>query len=580
MFQRTGTLDCVIYFSLPVLPRAIYCRMAAEAENHRQLINSLEEASVLLDRSGVVLHSNAQFKALLGEDKPEQKAMLDLIPDLPRQWLETSLEADEVSAFIFDSSVTNSALLVSILPSEEYMIMMLWEKEQELPTMVQLQNLVPFGILLLDSRGEILKSNPSGGRLLGLLSTKNVNLNSIWVMSRDRANRRRPEERAPWNRALEQGRSVHMGPVSLGQCVLDIHCIPIQSKSRQVLVVLQDMYREHRNQNRLRNALEINRSINALLMDLLRVPGPEETIHRALRGALELIDADECFLITEEEAGSRIAFVEGSRKDLMGRENPVDPWQVDPALRKEGALLIRRMETIQSLVPDLAPHEYRGCLAASVLYEKNRRGLVLILRKHHRFKSRERRILQLLVPALSAAIFKFRYEARLNLLATTDPLTGLYNRRRFFAVLESAVRDEESPALLQMDLDLFKQINDSLGHQAGDRVLEVLAAELKRRETDGITAARTGGEEFMILLRKGQAENYRSVAEDLRQAVESLIIDWEPEPIRITLSIGGTRYTPGEKLADFYARADKLLYQAKESGRNRCCFESLSVSRS
>ena len=577
MFQRTGGVDCVIYFSLPNPWEPIYCCMADRAENHRQLLNSLEEAAVLLDRDGIVYHSNSMFRSLIGNQKPESRSLKELLPAIPEQWLHTSLESDEVSAFVFHSPVVGCSLLASVLPGDQYRILMIWKKEEELPSMVQLQNLIPFGILLLDTNGNILKCNPAGRKLLDLSSSGFTNLNRVWSQSRDRANRRRPQEHAPWSRALEQGKSIHVGPVSLAQSVLDIHCIPIQSESGQVLVVLQDMHREHRNQNRLRNALEINRSINSLLMDLLRVPGPEETIHRALRGALELIEADDCLMITEEDSGSRISFVEGTLKDLVGQVNSVDPWEFDPALRKEGALLIRNMDALPQLVPGIKPGEYRGCLAASVLYEKNRRGLVLILRKASRFKSRERRILQLLVPALSAAIFKFRYEARLNLMATTDPLTGLFNRRRFFAVLESAVRDKTPPAILQMDLDLFKQINDSLGHQAGDRVLEVLAAELKSMETDGVTAARTGGEEFMILMRNEFASRYREISEELRKSVEQLEIEWDPEPIQFTLSIGATRYIPGEKLADFYARADKLLYQAKESGRNQSCFESVSI---
>ena len=570
-------MTCVIYFSLPGPREPIYCCMADRAENHRQLLNSLEEAAVLLDRDGIVHHSNSMFRNLIGNKKPENKPLTELLPAMPEQWLRTSLEADEVSAFVFPSRVVGCPLLASVLPSDQYRILMIWKKEEELPSMAQLQNLIPFGILLLDHKGNILRCNPAGRRLLDPTNSGYTNINKVWSQSRDRANRRRPQEHAPWNRALEQGKTIHMGPVNLAQFVVDIRCIPIQSDSGQVLVVIQDMHREHRNQNRLRNALEVNRSINSLLMDLLRVPGPEETIHRALRGALELIEADDCLMITEEEYGSRIAFVEGTQKNLVGRENKVDPWEFDPALRKEGALLIRNMEALPQLVPGIEPGEYRGCLAASVLYEKNRRGLVLILRKANRFQSRERRILQLLVPALSAAIFKFRYEARLNLMATTDPLTGLFNRRRFFAVLESAVRDREPPAILQMDLDLFKQINDSLGHQAGDRVLEVLAGELKSLETDGITAARTGGEEFMILLRDEFASKYREISEKLRKSVERLEIEWDPEPIRFTLSIGATRFIPGEKLADFYARADKLLYQAKESGRNQSCFEPVSI---
>ncbi|MCB1169694.1 MAG: sensor domain-containing diguanylate cyclase [Leptospiraceae bacterium] len=555
--------------------------MAGKAEKYRRLLNSLEEAGALLDRKGRIQHSNSIFRDLFAE-KPEGKGLKELLPEIDPNWLLPSLQSGEVSAFLFDSPGLGADCLATLLPGEEFTTLMLWPgNATRMPSLDQLQNLVPFGLALISDDGSILQTNAACRRLLDL-SGESENLNTIWNNSRDRSGRKRPLERAPWNRALEPGnaiRNVRMGPVQLSGSILELHCIPIQSDQRRlVLVVLQDMHREQRNQKRLRDALELNRSINTLLMDLLRVPGPEDTIHRALQGALELIGGDECLLITEEDGGSRIAFVEGSRQDLIEKQSNVDPWILEPGLQKEGAFLIRRVAALDSLIPGIQK-KYRGCLAASVLYEKDRRGLVLLLQKDQRFKSRERRILQLLVPALSAAIFKFRYEARLNRLATTDPLTGLLNRRRFFAILESAVRENTPPALLQMDLDWFKQINDSLGHQAGDRVLEVLAAELKRWEEKGAVAARTGGEEFMVLLRGKMAEKYRKVAEELRQAVEKLKIEWDPDPIRFTVSIGGTRYVEGEKLSDFYARADKLLYEAKEGGRNQVCFETVPLNQ-
>lgn len=543
--------------------------MADQAEKYRQILNSLEEAGALLDRDGRILHANATLKSLVPDC--EHGHLLELFPEIQEDWLSSSLENHEVSAFVFESSVLGTCL-VTLLPSDELITLMLWEKSQRLPSLDQMHNLVPYGLVLVSSEGEILKANQAARTLLDANSS---NINRIWDLLRDRSGRKRPRERAPWNRALQQGKTIRTGPIELGSATVDLHCLPIQSKeSSQVLVVLQDMHREIRNQKRLRDALELNRSINDLLMDLLRVPGPEETIHRALRGTLELVGGDECLFITEEKEGCRIAFVEGQARDLVDRTSSVDPWMVEPALQKEGAFLLRRVTPLVSLVPNI--DSYRGCLAASVLYEKDRRGLILLLNRG-RFRSRERRILQLLVPALSAAIFKYRYEARLNLLATTDPLTGLLNRRRFFAILESSIREIPAPALLQMDLDLFKQINDSLGHQAGDRVLEGLAEELRRWESNGAVPARTGGEEFMVLLRGDQAVNYVEVAQKLRKAVEQLVIEWDPEPIRFTVSIGATRFVPGEKLSDFYARADKLLYEAKEGGRNQVCAESVPL---
>ena len=91
-------MDCVIYFSLPVLRESIYCCMADQAK-YKQLLNSLEEAAVMLDRSGKVLHSNPIFRELAGLQKPESAAMTDIFPEIPESWLADSLQAGDVAAF-------------------------------------------------------------------------------------------------------------------------------------------------------------------------------------------------------------------------------------------------------------------------------------------------------------------------------------------------------------------------------------------------------------------------------------------------------------------------------------------------
>ena len=161
-------MTCVIYFSLPGPREPIYCCMADRAENHRQLLNSLEEAAVLLDRDGIVHHSNSMFRNLIGNKKPENKPLTELLPAMPEQWLRTSLEADEVSAFVFPSRVVGCPLLASVLPSDQYRILMIWKKEEAQYSEVVLSKVLqPTSLMIVDPLRE-----PAGFGVLILHTTQ------------------------------------------------------------------------------------------------------------------------------------------------------------------------------------------------------------------------------------------------------------------------------------------------------------------------------------------------------------------------------------------------------------------------
>jgi len=163
-------------------------------------------------------------------------------------------------------------------------------------------------------------------------------------------------------------------------------------------------------------------------------------------------------------------------------------------------------------------------------------------------------------------------EDRLEELATTDALTGLKNRRRFDAEIDTewrrAVRSKTPVALLMIDADHFKSYNDNYGHQAGDQVLVGIAiciSDSIRRAGD--CAARFGGEEFAVLLPGIAAVDALVVAENIRRKVEL----WAEDPQVTTVSIGVASMTPsaGLEWSDLIAAADKALYAAKANGRNQ-----------
>jgi diguanylate cyclase (GGDEF)-like protein len=163
--------------------------------------------------------------------------------------------------------------------------------------------------------------------------------------------------------------------------------------------------------------------------------------------------------------------------------------------------------------------------------------------------------------------------ARVQLLATTDGLTGVDNRRHFFALAEQdlarAPDHHEPMTAVMVDIDHFKQVNDRYGHQVGDQVIQAVAERVRRtlRSTDRF--ARYGGEEFVILLRD-QAPNPTEVGERLRRAVADTPIDSDAGALPVTVSVGVYVFDPSRSLLpEALDRADAALYRSKQSGRNR-----------
>ncbi|MBB4312714.1 sensor domain-containing diguanylate cyclase [Roseospira marina] len=172
-------------------------------------------------------------------------------------------------------------------------------------------------------------------------------------------------------------------------------------------------------------------------------------------------------------------------------------------------------------------------------------------------------------------------ELELGQAALTDTLTGLPNRRAFQKHASRAVTDRSADtAVLMVDIDHFKQINDSLGHAAGDEALRALARMLRAALRDTDLVARMGGEEFAILLAENVAEAY-DVAERIRQAVASTImrvtdLSGQPQDLSLTVSLGlaAQHPTDGQETLDvLLSRADRALYSAKRAGRNRVCVD-------
>jgi diguanylate cyclase (GGDEF)-like protein len=163
----------------------------------------------------------------------------------------------------------------------------------------------------------------------------------------------------------------------------------------------------------------------------------------------------------------------------------------------------------------------------------------------------------------------------LERLARVDPLTGLFNRRyfeeRFYSEFSRSQRYRVPICCLMLDIDHFKRVNDTRGHQAGDCALKELALTLRRTLRDVDLTARYGGEEFVAILPETALREGIRAAERLRASVEANVFEHEGKPLKITVSIGVASYpVPGINDPEALLRvADDALYRAKEHGRNR-----------
>jgi diguanylate cyclase (GGDEF)-like protein len=166
----------------------------------------------------------------------------------------------------------------------------------------------------------------------------------------------------------------------------------------------------------------------------------------------------------------------------------------------------------------------------------------------------------------------------LKLLASIDPLTKLYNRRYFIElsepILDLAKRNNTNTAVIMLDIDKFKNVNDTYGHNIGDEVLVALALKLQEISRKSDVASRWGGEEFLILLPNTDINGALIIAEKIRQNLEELVIDLKDEKkLQFTVSVGVSPFDKesNDTLQSAINRADEALYKAKESGRNRVC---------
>ena len=181
-------------------------------------------------------------------------------------------------------------------------------------------------------------------------------------------------------------------------------------------------------------------------------------------------------------------------------------------------------------------------------------------------------IFGILVFSVLSSRIALESKRRLSRRADYDELTGIYNRYSLNTIINSHINVKElntfNVALL--DIDFFKKVNDTYGHNAGDEVLKIVAKKLNDIQDSDIDVGRWGGEEFLIVSKDGVSYNeFKKILESVRKYFEKNTFDISKNKISITVSIGLTMYKSGDDIKSLVKKADDNLYVAKSSGRNK-----------
>jgi diguanylate cyclase (GGDEF)-like protein len=241
---------------------------------------------------------------------------------------------------------------------------------------------------------------------------------------------------------------------------------------------------------------------------------------------------------------------------------------------------IQRIVPLDALSYEHQPSDLRLQFGArghhSISYSLSHEGEQLgelVFRRNQRFSEEEQGNLEsllstLLFPMRNALLYRAATQSALR-----DPLTDTGNRIAMDQTLEREIemsrRHSQPLSLLMLDIDHFKQINDTYGHSAGDEVLKAVAASIKNQLRNVDMVFRFGGEEFLILLSNTSREAAAMIGERLRFAAQAQDYEAEGKMIELTVSIGCSTLLPGESAESLLRRADSALYVAKREGRNR-----------
>lgn len=280
----------------------------------------------------------------------------------------------------------------------------------------------------------------------------------------------------------------------------------------------------------------------------------------------------EIFSLYEELINDKIDLVDGQALEIKNRKEIADLLEkIAESIDQKLAEAIRTIDYHQEKIDG-----HTEAIKQEMENFKHENSLLKILKELEILKSQNENLIKKLEEYHKDVV---RLNTELKIAkkeANIDFLTGLVNRRSFDRALNEMIKDfiqrEYSFSLILMDLDDFKNVNDTYGHPAGDEVLREVAQLLRLFLRANTLIARIGGEEFAIILPGVELENAVKVAGRIRKILENREIKFKNHIIKITASFGVTQVRKDDNLNTLYERVDKALYKAKNNGKNRVEF--------
>ena len=259
-------------------------------------------------------------------------------------------------------------------------------------------------------------------------------------------------------------------------------------------------------------------------------------------------------------------------------QSPPSPMIV--AVRSTKLILISDMDTLEKphvtsfQRPFAKNYTTKSCIIAPLMCHGRVVGVLNLTDKNDgsAFNHSEVAVIELFRQLIGASIGNVKLFEKSQHLAKTDGLTGMYNHRTFYEMLESELRRSQryggQIAIIMADIDDLKPINDSFGHRAGDMVIKQVSRRLRAciRQID--VAARYGGDEFAIILPNTSLEDATIVAERMVRMVAETPVKWDHQKIDLSISVGVGRYESGACPGDVTRATDEALYAAKQAGKN------------
>jgi diguanylate cyclase (GGDEF)-like protein len=298
---------------------------------------------------------------------------------------------------------------------------------------------------------------------------------------------------------------------------------------------------------------------------------PDTVLHRLLTTVTRARGDEHAWLLTGTPPTSTVTIVDGDSgtQTLAAHAHP----DLAGLLELDQPTVYDEQPPWRRILAD--PTDQPACWLAVPLIARDERLGVLVLAstRPHAYTDADIGITAALASQGMVAYDNARLFTQVHHLATIDGLTGIANRRHFFETAQREVamarRRQTSLAAVMLDIDHFKHINDTHGHQIGDDVIRAVVERLRRHSRDTDILARYGGEEFVLLL-PDAGTHALDTAERLREEVARTPVQTRTGPVDVTISVGAAYLSPSDTGLDtLLARADECLYSAKQNGRNR-----------